>query len=377
MMKFDRFLEKIILDFLRPNKVNVIVGTRRVGKTYLIQKISREASYKTLTLEGEDSTTQELLAQKSIANYQRILSGVELLVIDEAQAIPDIGKILKLIVDQIPNIRIIVTGSSALDLSQKSGEPLTGRAYFHNLYPIAQEELNQHENPVQILSNLEERLVYGGYPELFQLNLIKERELYLKDLVTSYLLKDILTYEGIRNADKIKDLLRLIAYQVGKEVSMEELGKTLQISKNTVEKYLDLLTKVFILRKVGGFSRNLRKEVTKTSRWYFHDNGIRNALINDFRPLVLRTDVGELWENYLVSERLKYLHYAQRQPEFYFWRTYDQQEIDWLEYENGHLSAFEFKWTENQTKIPKAFSQAYPDATFQLINRGNYIGFIS
>ncbi|WP_256527669.1 ATP-binding protein [Dyadobacter diqingensis] len=376
-MKFDRFLEKIILDFLRPNKVNVIVGTRRVGKTYLIQKISREASYKTLTLEGEDSTTQELLAQKSIANYQRILSGVELLVIDEAQAIPDIGKILKLIVDQIPNIRIIVTGSSALDLSQKSGEPLTGRAYFHNLYPIAQEELNQHENPVQILSNLEERLVYGGYPELFQLNLIKERELYLKDLVTSYLLKDILTYEGIRNADKIKDLLRLIAYQVGKEVSMEELGKTLQISKNTVEKYLDLLTKVFILRKVGGFSRNLRKEVTKTSRWYFHDNGIRNALINDFRPLVLRTDVGELWENYLVSERLKYLHYAQRQPEFYFWRTYDQQEIDWLEYENGHLSAFEFKWTENQTKIPKAFSQAYPDATFQLINRGNYIGFIS
>lgn len=376
-MKFDRFLEKIILDFLRPNKVNVIVGTRRVGKTYLIQKISREASYKSLTLEGEDSTTQELLAQKSIANYQRILSGVELLVIDEAQAIPDIGKILKLIVDQIPNIRIIVTGSSALDLSQKSGEPLTGRAYFHNLYPIAQEELNQHENPVQVLSNLEERLVYGGYPELFQLNLIKERELYLKDLVNSYLLKDILAYEGIRNADKIKDLLRLIAYQVGKEVSMEELGKTLQISKNTVEKYLDLLTKVFILRKVGGFSRNLRKEVTKTSRWYFHDNGIRNALINDFRPLVLRTDVGELWENYLVSERLKYLHYAQRQPEFYFWRTYDQQEIDWLEYENGQLSAFEFKWTENQTKIPKAFSQAYPDATFQLINRGNYIGFIS
>jgi predicted AAA+ superfamily ATPase len=376
-MEFDRLLEKIILGFLRPNKVNIIVGTRRVGKTHLIQKISREVPYKSLTLEGEDSTTQELLAQRSIANYQRILSGVELLVIDEAQAIPDIGKILKLIVDQIPNIRIIVTGSSALDLSQKSGEPLTGRAYFHNLYPIAQEELNQHENPVQVLSNLEERLIYGSYPELFQLNSIKERELYLKDLVNSYLLKDILTYEGIRNADKIKDLLRLIAYQVGKEVSMEELGKNLQLSKNTVEKYLDLLTKVFILRKVGGFSRNLRKEVTKSSRWYFHDNGIRNALINDFRPLAVRTDVGELWENYLVSERLKYLHYAQKRPEFYFWRTYDQQEIDWLEYENGLLSAFEFKWKEEHAKIPKAFSLAYPDAGFQLINRSNYIGFIS
>jgi predicted AAA+ superfamily ATPase len=376
-MEYVRLLEKTLLYYLRPNKVNIIAGTRRVGKTHLIRKITQEVSYKSLTLEGEDSPAQDILAERSIANYQRILSGVELLVIDEAQAIPEIGKILKLIVDQIPGIRIIITGSSALDLSQKSGEPLTGRAYFHNLYPLAQQELNQYENPVQTLSNLEERLIYGTYPELFQIGLLWEKELYLKDLVNAYLLKDILSYEGIRNAEKIKDLLRLIAYQVGKEVSLEELGRSLQISKNTVEKYLDLLTKIFVLRKVGGYSRNLRKEITKTSRWYFHDNGIRNALINDFRPLALRTDTGELWENYLVAERLKFLNYAQRRPEFYFWRTYDQQEIDWLEYEDGKLAAFEFKWKEDYAKIPTAFSRAYPDATFQLINKANYLGFIS
>ncbi|MBB5281976.1 hypothetical protein HNQ92_000097 [Rhabdobacter roseus] len=369
-------MKKNILDSLRPNKVNILVGTRRVGKTHLIQKIGREVPYKLLVLEGEDVQVQALLAERSVANYQRILAGVELLILDEAQAIPEIGKILKLIVDHLPGIRVLATGSSAFDLTQRSGEPLTGRAYFHYLYPIAQQELRSYENPFQVLQNREERLLYGGYPELFQQTTPKEKELYLRELVQAYLLKDILAYEGIRNADKVKDLLRLVAFQVGKEVSMDELGKQLQLSKNTVEKYLDLLTKVFVLRKVGGFSRNLRKEVTKTARWYFQDNGVRNAVLNDFRPLALRTDVGELWENYLVSERIKYLHYAQRQPEYYFWRTYDHQEIDWLEYENGQLSAFEFKWKAEQAKVPKAFATAYPDASFRLINATNYLAFI-
>jgi len=376
-MEIERTLYKQVVDHLKPNKVNAITGTRRVGKTFLVQKIIANTPYKVFTLEGEDIDAQNLLSQTSIANYQRLFSDYELLVIDEAQAVPDIGKKLKLIVDHVKGLRIIATGSSALDLAQQSGEPLTGRAYFHNLYPVAQQELLPLENALETRQRLEERLVYGSYPELFQLNTLKEKEAYLKDLVNAYLLKDILSFEGVRNAEKVKDLLRLIAYQVGKEVSLQELGVALNISKNTVEKYLDLLSKVFILRRVGGFSKNLRKEVTKSSRWFFYDNGVRNTVINDLRPLALRTDTGELWENYLISERIKTITYSKRYVDFYFWRTYDQQKIDWLEMENGSLSAFEFKWREERVKTPVAFANAYPDASFQLINRENYLDFIS
>lgn len=376
-MEIARSLYKQIIDHLKPNKVNIITGTRRVGKTFLVHKIIANTLYKVFILEGEDIDAQNLLSQTSIANYQRLFSDYELLIIDEAQAIPDIGKKLKLIVDHVKGLRIIVTGSSALDLAQQSGEPLTGRAYFHNLYPVAQQELSPYENVLETRQHLEERIIYGNYPELFQLNTLREKESYLKDLVNAYLLKDILSFEGVRNAEKVKDLLRLIAYQVGKEVSLQEFGVALNISKNTVEKYLDLLSKVFILKRIGGFSKNLRKEITKSSRWYFYDNGIRNAIINDLRPLALRTDTGELWENYLVSERIKTLTYPKRYVDCYFWRTYDQQEIDWLETENGNLSAFEFKWKEERVKIPVAFSKAYPDASFQLVNRDNYLDFIS
>lgn len=376
-MEINRSLYKRIIDHLVPNKVNIITGTRRVGKTFLVQKIMADTSFNVFTLEGEDIDSQNLLAQNSIANYQRLFDDYELLVIDEAQAIPDIGKKLKLIVDHVKGLRIIATGSSAFDLAQQAGEPLTGRAYFHDLYPIAQQELSPTENLLETRQRLEERVIYGSYPELFQLTSLKEKEAYLKDLVNAYLLKDILSFEGVRNAEKVKDLLRLVAYQVGKEVSFQELGVSLNISKNTVEKYLDLLSKVFILRRVGGYSKNLRKEITKSSRWYFHDNGVRNAIINDLRPLALRTDTGELWENYLISERIKKLAYAKRHADFYFWRTYDQQEIDWLEWENGRLSAFEFKWKDERAKIPVAFANAYPDASFQLINRDNYLDFIS
>ncbi|NIJ55649.1 ATP-binding protein [Dyadobacter arcticus] len=376
-MDIQRALHSSILERLKPNKVNVIMGTRRVGKTFLIQKIIRETSDKVFMMEGEDVNVQNLLSEVSIANYKRIFSDTELLVIDEAQAIPDVGKKLKLIVDHVPGLKIIATGSSAFDLAQQSGEPLTGRSYFHNLYPIAQAELLPIENALQTRQNLEERIIYGGYPELFQMTTLREKELYLKDLVNSYLLKDILAYEGVRNTDKIKDLLRLIAYQLGKEVSMQELGNTLNISKNTVEKYLDLLSKVFILKKIGGYSKNLRKEVTKSTRWYFYDNGIRNAIINEFKPISLRTDIGEIWENYLISERIKLLSYNYRYVDHYFWRTYDQQEIDLLELENGQLSAFEFKWKNDHYKLPAIFKTAYPEATFTLINQSNYLEFIS
>lgn len=328
-------------------------------------------------LHGEDIDTQQLLAQRSAAHYQRILKEVELLVVDEAQAIPEVGRILKLIVDTVEGIRVIVTGSSAFDLANISGEPLTGRAFFYELYPLAQLELMPYENPLQTVQQLEERLLYGGYPELWSLPQSVSKAEYLKDLVSTYLLKDILSYDGIRNNAKIKDLLRLVAYQIGKEVSMDELAKQLQLSRNTIEKYLDLCSKVFILKKVEAYSRNLRKEITKSARWYYWDLGVRNALLNDFQPLSLRNDRGELWENYLITERLKKLGSQRSTAETYFWRTYDQQEIDWVEYENGQLRAFEFKWQPTKTKVPKAFAEAYPEATFTVIHQDNYLSFIA
>ncbi|TAF95148.1 MAG: ATP-binding protein [Cytophagia bacterium] len=376
-MQINRTIEKVLIERLIPSKVNLIFGTRRVGKTFLLKKILSETAFKTLFLQGEDVDTQQLLARRSIANYQSMLQNVELLVIDEAQVIPEIGKILKLMIDNITGLRVIVTGSSAFDLAHISGEPLTGRAFFYELYPLAQQELLAHENALQTLQNLEDRLIYGGYPELWNLPFSVSKAEYLKDLLSTYLLKDIIAFEGVRNSSKIKDLLRLVAFQVGKEVSLDELGKQLQMSRNTVEKYLDLCSQVFILKKVEAFSRNLRKEITKSARWYFWDLGVRNALINDFRPLSLRNDKGELWENYLVSERLKSLKYQRKLVETYFWRTYDQQEIDWVEYENGQLSAYEFKWQGGQARVPKAFAEAYPDATFSVINQDNYLPFIA
>ena len=369
----QEFKNKIV-----PNKVLILLGARRVGKTQLIKRYLKELpSQSYMQLNGEDLNDMALLQDRSVSNYTRLLSNTYLLVIDEAQNIPDIGAILKLIVDSIEGIKIIATGSSMFDLTNNLGEPLVGRKNTLYLYPLAQMEFAEFENYKQTTENLEERLLFGGYPELEQYTDWEEKKDYLFEIINSYLLKDILVFEGIKNSDKIYDLLRMIAFQVGKEVSLQELGKQLQLSKNTVEKYLALLNKVFILFKVEGFSRNLRKEITKSSRWYFYDNGIRNAIINNFSRLDMRTDVGDLWENYLASERIKKQQYQKIKTRNYFWRTYDQQELDWLEEKGEALAGFEFKWNEKrQAKIPTAFAKAYPEASFEVINRGNYLDFI-
>ena len=376
-MVIERKIESILLFYLVSGKVNILLGSRRVGKTFLLKKIAQGLSFKFLWLNAEDADVQSVLQQRSSANYKKLFADIELLIIDEAQVIANIGLILKLIIDEIPQLKVIITGSSAFDLNSSVGEPLVGRGFWHYLYPIAQLELNLHENLLETKQNLEERLIYGSYPELFQLESLAMKQRYLKELTQSYLLKDIIAFDGIRNASKIENLLRLIAFQIGKEVSMEELGKQLQLSKNTVEKYLDLLEKVFILKKITGFSRNLRKEITKNVRFYFWDNGIRNALINDFRPLANRQDIGGLWENYLVVERMKLHNYQERNTEFYFWRTYDRQEIDWVEVENQVISAFEFKWSSQKVKTPTTFATNYPEATFQVISQDNYLDFIT
>jgi predicted AAA+ superfamily ATPase len=370
----NRFEEK-----LKPNKVLILLGARRVGKTQLIKKyLDSLPSESYLQLNGEDINDVSLLKERSVANYKRLLANVEVLAIDEAQHIPEIGQILKLIVDSIEGIKVIATGSSVFDLTNHLGEPLVGRKNTLYLFPLAQIEFSALENYKQTKENLEQRLLFGSYPELEQYENWNEKQNYLYEIVNSYLLKDILIFEGLKNSEKIFALLQLIAFQVGKEVSLQELGNQLQMSKNTVERYLDLLSKVFVIYKVNGFNRNLRKEVTKSSRWYFSDNGIRNALIKNFNRLDNRTDVGGLWENYLASERIKKQHYRQITATNYFWRTYDQQELDWLEVEAEQLTGFEFKWNSNKkSKIPTAFAKAYPEAGFEVIHPTNYLDFIT
>lgn len=374
-MKIKRYIDNQLFKDFKSNKVIVLLGSRRVGKTFLVQQLLAKYKGKKLLLNGEDADVQETFRKRSIANFKRLVGSTQLLVIDEAQAIPQIGAALKLIIDSHPRLTILATGSSALDLLNKTGEPLTGRSFTYLLYPIAQLELN--ENSIQAKSNLEERLILGSYPELFQLKTSKEKQRYLKELTQSYLLKDILAYTGIRQAGKLTDLLRLIAYQIGSEVSYHELSRSLGINKITVEHYLDLLQKVYILFKLPSYSTNQRNELSKGAKWYFFDNGIRNAIIQDFRAPGLRNDLGGLWENYIIAERFKRNSYLHENRQLFFWRTYQQQEIDLIESENGIINAFEIKYNQkNKSKPPLAFTARYPNTPFLTINPDNYLEFI-
>lgn len=378
MKLIQRELEALATRQLGKNKVLLIMGSRRVGKTILVETIKNNYKGQLLVLNAEDFDVQEILKNRSVANYKRIIGNATLLIIDEAQALPEAGAILKLMIDNIPELTIIATGSSSFDLANKTGDPLTGRSLQFYLYPLSQAEIATQEDALETIQNLEERLIFGSYPELFHLPGIQEKTGYLQQLVQSYLLKDILAYEGIRHSDKIVKLLRLIAFQCGAEVSYNELAGQLGISKNTVENYLDLLSKVFIVYKLGAYSTNQRKEVSKSSKWFFYDNGIRNAIVNDFRLLALRNDTGLLWENYLIAERIKKNAYQQKNVQYYFWRNYNQQEVDLIEVENGQPTAFEFKYSPaKKVKKPAAFAAAYPEADFQVISKNNYLDWIT
>ncbi|TWO29776.1 ATP-binding protein [Seonamhaeicola sediminis] len=367
-----RDLSNSIMKKLQSNKVVIIFGARRVGKTVLVKEILEQVKEPVLTLNGEDINVHDKLAIRSVENYKQILGSYKFLYIDEAQKIPEIGLKLKLMIDEIDGLKIIISGSSSFDIHKDAGEPLTGRKYSFNLFALSENEYNQVENSISKIDKVRERLVFGNYPELLHLPDREDKIDYLNEMVSSYLLKDILVYENIKNSQKIFNLLRLIAFQIGGEVSLQELGSQLGISKNTVEKYLDLLSKVFILHKVEGFSRNLRKEITKNSRWYFLDNGIRNAVIANFNPIESRNDIGALWENYMISERLKYQEYKRLSSNNYFWRTYEQQEVDWVEERDGSLFGYEFKWKEDKVKIPTQWKSAYPNASFEVINMDNF-----
>ena len=363
-------------NILQPNKVVIIYGPRRCGKTTLISEYLKGVSIKYLYVNGEDITVQNYLSSQSIEKLTSFIGSHKLLVIDEAQKIKNIGLNLKLIIDNIKDLHVIATGSSSFDLAQHIGEPLTGRKYTLKMFPLAQLELQAIENLAQTEANLENRLIYGSYPEVVLIQDNNQKEMYLKEIVSSYLYKDILEIEGIRHSNKIIRMLQLIAFQIGKEVSHNELGVQLGMSKNTVERYLDLLEKSFVIYRLNGFSRNLRKEISKNSRYYFLDNGIRNAVINNFNPLEIRDDIGMLWENYLVVERIKKQEYLSISSNNYFWRTYDRKEIDFVEERGGHIYGFELKWKKRREKPPREWGEAYPNASYLIVTRENYLEFI-
>ena len=373
---YSRYLEENTDVVFRTGKVFVLYGPRRVGKTELIRKLIGNFQGKVYSGTGDNQELRELIASQQLGKLSTAFSSYNLIFIDEAQRIPDIGFGLKLLIDQFPQMKIIVTGSSSFDLSNKIGEPLTGRSTVRILFPLSVFELNKQLGGMEVIQLLDELLIFGAYPEVRNLNSASDKMEYLLSIRDSYLFKDVLELENLRNPAKLTDLLKLLAFQIGNEVSLNELSNQLGIAKQSVERYLDLLEKTFIIKKVGGFSRNLRKEVVKTARYYFWDNGIRNAIINNFNPLNQRNDTGMLWENFMFMERLKTKEYKRIFANNYFWRTYDRQEIDLVEEREGKLFGHEFKYSPRKLKAPKAWTEAYPEAEFAVVSKDNFLEFL-
>ena len=377
-MKIRRLQLAKIGKNLENGKVLVVYGPRRVGKTTLIKDFLETYTGKYLFLNADELANREALESQSAQKLAELVRDQQLLVIDEAQRVKEIGLNLKILVDSFPNLAIIATGSASFDLVNKINEPLTGRKTTLTLFPVSFEEISSTTSLFEAKKQLERWLVWGGYPNIITIDAIEKRSSTLSEIVGSYLYRDILELDNVKRADKIVDLLRLVAFQIGKEVSLTELANSLSINRETVGRYLDLLEKVFVIFRVGGFSRNLRKEVVKNHRYYFFDNGVRNSLIQNFNPLNLRDDVGQLWENYLVSERMKTNHYHGRLVNSYFWRTYDQKEIDLIEEAGGKIYGFEFKWRETQLnkKTVAEFAKGYPNSSVENITNENFDKFL-
>jgi hypothetical protein len=376
-MKIPRCIKNELLHKLQPQKVVVLYGPRQVGKTTLLNEVLSESREPYLFLSGEDVDTQTWLSSRSLEKLKQHIGNTKLVVIDEAQKVDQIGLNLKLLVDHIPEIRILATGSSSFELANQVGEPLVGRKWQFLLYPIAQMEMTESEAPSETFARLETRLRYGCYPAVITSPHIDEKREILESIVDNYLYRDLLEHDEIRKSQKIIDILKLLAFQIGSEVSLHELGTSVQLDMKTVERYLDLLEKVFVIKRVYGFSRNLRKEVTKTSRYYFLDNGIRNAIINNFNDFTTRDDVGQLWENYLFVERLKKQEYHKIFANTYFWRTWDKKEIDLVEERDGKLYGYEFKWGKKTPTAPKDWIETYENAEYEVVNKENYLSFIA
>lgn len=374
----SRFIEKQILSECKPGFVVCLFGARRTGKTTLLHVLKRSLSpKKVLSVHGQDLTTQEILSSQRTETLRRFVADFQYLFVDEAQYIPNIGVNLKLLVDTVPRVSILVTGSSSFDLKNKVGEPLVGRSISFHLYPFAQLEFGTNESLIETRNKLEERLIYGAYPQIITASNSMAKKKQLESLRDGYLLKDILEQDNLKNSLFVFNLLRLIAFQIGHDISYAELASALNSHPKTVRRYLELLEKTFVIFSVMGFSRNLRKEYTKTPRYYFWDNGVRNVIISNFNALNIRDDVGQLWENYCVSERRKRNTYQNFLANYYYWRTYDQKEIDSVEERDGKLYGYEMKWGNPRVKTPKDFLTTYTGSQFSIINKENYLSFIA
>ncbi|MCD4791994.1 MAG: ATP-binding protein [Bacteroidales bacterium] len=372
----ERIIKKQIKSSLKQGSVIALFGARRTGKTVLMKKIMNELSEKTiLYVQGDDFDISEILSSQRLSLLKSFVYGYDYLFVDEAQKISNIGQNLKLLTDNVPELSIFITGSSALDLRQKVGEPLTGRSVFYYLFPFSQKELN--EDFLTAKRNIETKLIYGMYPQVIMAETVNDRIDVLTSIKNGYLLKDVLELDNLKDTKFILNLLRLIAFQIGNDISYSELASNLNVNKKTVQRYLDILEKIYVIFSLPGFSRNLRKEYSKTPRYYFWDNGIRNILISNFNNINLRDDIGKLWENFCISERLKFSHYNSFNANYFFWRTYDQKEIDLIEEKDGFLNAYEFKWKNKKVKPPKLFTETYKKSEFFVINPENWLNFIS
>lgn len=356
-------------------KAIIIYGPRQVGKTTLIKSIL-EPDAKALYINADLRDYHDVLSSRDLRALRMLLDGYDYLLLDEAQRINNIGLTLKIIVDNIPDIKVIATGSSSLDLSSAIVEHMTGRYWEYQMYPISMRELADHTSTYDADRRLEELLVYGCYPEVFHYDSRRDKIDYLKNLTNSYLYKDILELSGIRNSKKLQDLLRLLSYQVGQLVSHNELGRNLNLSTETVQHYIDLLVKSFVLKPLHPYHDNQRKAITKMNKYYFVDLGVRNAVIDDYKPLHLRNDKGPLWENFLFIERQKYNEYNYPVENYFFWRLYSGAEIDYLEEQDGQLRGYEYKWKAKRSKSGKSWQNAYPEASYEQIDRDNYLDYI-
>ena len=372
----NRFYENTDEKLLQKGKVFVLMGPRRVGKTEFIKRLISRFDGKVFSGTGDNLDLREVLSSQRLQRINSALGSYDLIFIDEAQRIPEIGYSIKLLIDSSPGKTIVLTGSSSFELSGQLGEPLTGRQKQKKLFPLSVVELHEQFGGMRVLEILDELLIFGSYPEVLNQDIGIDKTEYLHLLRDSYLLKDIFELENLKYSEKLFDILKLLAFQIGHEVSLNELANKIGIAKQSVERYISLLEKAFVLKRLGGFSRNLRNEITKSSRYYFLDNGVRNAIINNFNPIGSRNDIGMLWENFMVMERLKNQEYKRIFSNNYFWRTYDQKEIDLIEDRGGKLYAFEFKYGSTKVKAPKQWKNAYPDSEFNLVTPDNFLEFL-
>lgn len=370
-----RTIQQEVENSLFKGKIVIIYGARQVGKTTLIKQIQEKHSEISVYLDCDEPDVRKAFTEATSTAMKAFIGNKKLVFIDEAQRVKNVGLSLKLLADNFPEMQIVATGSSSFDLSNQIAEPLTGRKYEFLVYPFSWEELHDVNGKTEMSRLLEYRILYGMYPEITQKGQEDAQKL-LKSVVNSYLYKDVLQYQNIKNPEVLEKLLQALALQIGNEVSYNELAQTVGVEKRTVASYIQILEKAFIIFRVGPFSRNLRTELKKLRKIYFLDTGVRNALLNNFNHFSLRQDTGALWENFLISERLKLNNNHFIDKNIYFWRTHNKKEIDYLEEFGGQINAFEFKWQEDKVKPPVEFTAAYPQANFQVINRNNYWDFL-